>query len=270
VKQPKGDWEDGETWRSKFAGLGTGIGKGVGGFVLKNANAVYAPPAFVVKGLIKYVENKHEGPGSKAFLRRSQIVQGEQDEWELQKDETEEGKAELERIQTAVHEGWSVYERIWAEAHKEFGPVGGNLVGKYRFKKEQRNWDVNGALENVETAHRALEARREGRDLDKFFDKRRQEVRAAEAPRAPAMQQPKTFDEEKGDVLPNGRLVNGSKDGPDGAGADLSGSVRSTSSDGVITPSTAITTPEDDRTRCAGKDVQAAMPSEEGQVPQTA
>ena len=41
VRQPRGDWEDGETLPAKFAGLGTGIGKGLGGFVLKNTNAVW-------------------------------------------------------------------------------------------------------------------------------------------------------------------------------------------------------------------------------------
>jgi len=160
VRQPKGDWEDAETLPAKLAGLGTGIGKGVGGFVIKNTNAVWAPPAYVVKGLLKYLENKHDGPGSKTFIRRARIVQGEQDLWALEKDDSDDGKQELQRLLDDVAYGLSVYEDIWAEAQKQFGPVGGNLVGKYRMRKERKMWDVNGALENVDTAERALRARK--------------------------------------------------------------------------------------------------------------
>ncbi|KAI7051762.1 UDP-Glycosyltransferase/glycogen phosphorylase [Hortaea werneckii] len=61
VTQPYGDFKDGVTVPAKLAGLGVGFGKGLGGFVVKNVSAVVAPPAFVGKGLLKYME-KHMGP----------------------------------------------------------------------------------------------------------------------------------------------------------------------------------------------------------------
>ena len=189
VKQPKGDWNDGESLPAKFAGLGTGLGKGLGGFVIKNTNAVWAPPGFLIKGLIKYAENRHAGPGSKAFIRRSQVVQGENDLWGMEKQDSEDVKQDLQQIRDVVRYGWSVYERIWHEAHKEFGPVGGNMVGKYRMKKEQKTWDVNGLLEDVETASCALHARLEGKDLDKAFEKHRKQMKdEAQKPRKPGME----------------------------------------------------------------------------------
>ena len=190
VKQPKGDWEDGETLPAKFAGLGTGIGKGLGGFVLKNSNAVWAPPAFVIKGLIKYIEKRHDGPGSKTFIRRAQMIQGEKDLRVLKARDDEEGKEHLDHIHERVQHGWNVYSEIWYEAHREFGPVGGNLVGKYRLKKEKREWDVNGALENVETISRALSARRSGTARE-YFERRKREQRDAELPRESAMDNPR-------------------------------------------------------------------------------
>lgn len=141
----------------------------------------------MVKGLFKYIENKHDGPGSKAFIRRSRIVQGERDLWSLEKDSSEEGREQLQRVRDDVDYGWGVYENIWAEAQKQFGPVGGNLIGRHRMRREKKMWDVNGALENVDTASRALRARKEGRDLDRYFGERREEMRRAEEPRVAAM-----------------------------------------------------------------------------------
>ena len=203
VKQPKGDWEDGETIPAKFSGLGTGLGKGIGGFVLKNVNAAWAPPAYVVKGLIKYAEKMHDGPGSKVFLRNAQIKQGEIDLLELQDQATEGEPEHLQQVKESVDNGRKVYEDIWSSAHREFGPVGGNLVGKYRMKRERKHWDVNGALENVHTADQALRARKEGHNLDKVFAKRRREMHKAEQPRASAMDESATSDD-KTDLLSNG------------------------------------------------------------------
>ena len=202
VKQPRGDWEDGETLPAKFAGLGTGIGKGLGGFVLKNANAVWAPPAFIVKGLIKYVEKKHDGPGSKTFIRRARIIQGESEFQTLQSQHGEDGHEDFRQIQERVDHGWAVYSEIWTEAHKEFGPLGGNVVGKARLKKEGRKWKASAPLENVKTADRALRAHKEGHEKH-FFAKRKMEIREAEQYRTSAMDQPETL-EEKAEVLANG------------------------------------------------------------------
>ena len=192
VKQPKGDWDDGETLPAKFAGLGTGFGKGLGGFVLKNANAIWAPPAFIVKGLIKYIEKRHNGTGSKTYIRHAQKLRGQIQVQKLDDiaQEVEEGKQLQCNIYERVNQGWEVYEELWETAHKEFGPVTGNWVGKYRVKKERRNWDVNGALESANTAKQALLARKEGREKE-FLIERRLEQIESEQPRASAMENPR-------------------------------------------------------------------------------
>jgi hypothetical protein len=120
-------------------------------------------------------------------------------------------------------------------------------------KKEQQAWDVNGALENVDTAQSALELRLQGKELDKYFDKRRKEVQEAQKPRAPAMQQPKTFDEEKGDVLPNGWKmdctlpVGRKQEDQQGAGAEQEATPESAGTEKEAFDSSATATPEDER-----------------------
>ena len=151
VKQPKGDWEDGETLTSKFIGLGTGLGKGLGGFVLKNTNAVYAPIGYMGKGLIKYVEKRTDGPDSKALIRRSRVLQGENDLRELEKRSTDGEDAQLQEVNNRVEYGWSVYEDIWKTAHDRYGPVGANLIGKYKMKREKERCKFCEALESPES-----------------------------------------------------------------------------------------------------------------------
>ncbi|KAK4541509.1 hypothetical protein LTR36_007955 [Oleoguttula mirabilis] len=201
VTQPVGGWKDGDTVPAKFAGLGVGVGKGAGGFVLKNISAVVGSPAYFGKGIVKYVEKRFEGPGTKSFVRRARIIQGQRDVREFQGKEQE-----LRQVRARVGEGWKVYEEIWHSAHHQFSPTGENLVGRLKFSREKRSWDVNGALENVDTANRALGAHKHGHDVEKLFAKRRRDMREAEKPRVGVLEQPDRA-EEKRDVLPNGHEV---------------------------------------------------------------
>ncbi|EMC92526.1 glycosyltransferase family 1 protein [Baudoinia panamericana UAMH 10762] len=197
ISQPVGEWRDADTMPTKLAGLSAGIGKGVGGFVLKNINAVVAPPAYFGKGIVRYAENKIEGGGSKQSIRRAHIIQG-------QKDGSEDAQHNLQDVKSRVSEGWRTYEEIWREA---------NQIGRNRLRREKKSWDVNGALENVDTANRALRTKKDGHDLDRLFAKRRRELAQAEQPRAPAMEQVATFAEDD-KVLPNGHVAgtaNGSR-----------------------------------------------------------
>ena len=171
--------------------------------------------------------------GSKTFIRHAQIVQGERDLRALELQDDEEGQEHLRQIHERVEHGWSVYHEIWAEAHKEFGPVGGNWVGKYRVKKERKNWDVNGALENVNTVNEALLARREGTQKE-FLEKRRQEQREAELPRVSAMENPRASIE----VPVSGRQESEVTVGNDEATAPLEG-------DEDLSESTAVETPDE-------------------------
>jgi hypothetical protein len=118
------------------------------------------------------------------------MIQGEKDLRVLKAQDDEEGREHLDHIHERVEHGWKVYSEIWDEAHREFGPMGGNLVGKYRLKKEKKEWDVNGALENVETISQGLSARRSG-TAGEYFEKRKQEQRDAELPRESAMDNPR-------------------------------------------------------------------------------
>ena len=202
VTQPYGDWKDGETVPAKFAGLGVGFGKGLGGLVVKTVSAVVGPPAFVGKGILKYAEKHIGAPEAKPLLRKAHIVQGQKDLLALQAQNKKGKEKQLKDIESQVSEGWRVYQDIWHEASKNF-KYRDNIFNKAKLEREKRMWEENGALENVETARRALQKRREGHSLDKVFAKRRREMSLANQPRAGAMEQPKKY-EEQSEVLPNG------------------------------------------------------------------
>ncbi|KAK5108673.1 hypothetical protein LTR62_008078 [Meristemomyces frigidus] len=182
VTQPLGEWRDGATMPGKLMGLGLGFGKGLGGFVLKNVNAVVAPPAYFSKGVVRYVEKHAEGPGSKVFVRRAQIIRGELDLKQLRDEDRQSRQGErspLRSVEDRVMDGFAVFEQLWREA---------NSLNRYEWRKEKRTWEVNGGLENQRTAQRALEEKRKGGDLGKLWRRRRKEMRGAEAARAPAME----------------------------------------------------------------------------------
>lgn len=210
VTQPIGGWKDGASMGDKFLGFGKGVGKGFGGFIIKDISAIVAPPAFAWKGLRKHVKKRTGGPGTNLFIRRAHIVQGQKDVHALEVQKDDAKHEQLGRIRELVDEGWKTYEEIWDQAH--YNRSHGGMLGRFQLRREKKRWEDNGALENVGTADRALEARRRGEDLERLFRKRRQEMREAEKPRAGAMEQPETFEEAQ-DALPNGRKVGGGKSG---------------------------------------------------------
>jgi len=201
VTLPAGGFKDGASIPAKFVGLGTGVGKGIGGFVLKNVSAIISPPAYFGKGTIVYIKKKQEqdGPGSKRFIKRANLVQGQ---IEMRRERDSKQPEEVKQVEQRVLEGWDVYERIWASGHARFSPTGRNVVGKLKFGRERQRWADAGALENVETAKKALDATQRGEDLGEHFARRQRQAEIAEAPRASAMDQP---EQDADDVLPNGR-----------------------------------------------------------------
>ncbi|KAI7397610.1 glycosyltransferase family 1 protein [Hortaea werneckii] len=234
VTQPYGDYKDGVTVPAKLAGLGVGFGKGLGGFVVKNVSAVVAPPAFVGKGLLKYMEKHMGAPEAKPLIRRAHIMQGQQDMQALQQQPKPQSQTastarqqpqpqQLKEIEHRVTEGWKVYEEIWHEAHRSF-KLRHNPFQQAKLERERRAWEHHGALENIETAKRALHARRQGQNLDKVFAKRRREMSLAEAPRASAMTQPDPY-EKRTAVLPNGQEAESSAAGA-GGDVDAAGGAR--------------------------------------------
>lgn len=199
VTQPVGGWKDEVTVPAKFAGMGKGVARGLGGFVLKNVTALIAPPAYLGQGARKYVEKKLGGPGANSFIRKAHIVQGMKDLQAI-KDDPEK----LQRAQELVDQGWRVYEEIWQEVNVFKQSAGPGPIGKMKFLREKKRWEQEGALENIHTAEQALRARKEGKDVHGLFERRKREVRLAEAPRAGAMEQPENPGEAEG-VLENGR-----------------------------------------------------------------
>ncbi|KAK5685505.1 hypothetical protein LTS10_003584 [Elasticomyces elasticus] len=121
ILHPKGEWDDGDTMSGKLVGLGIGVGKGIGGFVLKNVNAIVAPPAYFGRGIVRYVEKRSESPGSKTFTRRAHILRGKQDLVSLADEDRGETSDDCKSdvtsdIRLRVSEGWRVFEKTWKEA----------------------------------------------------------------------------------------------------------------------------------------------------------
>lgn len=182
VKQPMGEWKDATSMPARIASLPVGIGKGLGGFVMKNINAIIAPPAYFSKGVVRYVEKKIEGPGVRAMVQHARISEGERQVAAFRKpDGTGENVRRLQEIKDLVNKDWSIYEQIWHEA---------NQMGRYRLRKEKRAWELNGALENAATAQQALEAKHRGHSIHHVFGRRKKKLKQAEQPRASAMNQP--------------------------------------------------------------------------------
>ncbi|KAF7185993.1 Sterol 3-beta-glucosyltransferase UGT80A2 [Pseudocercospora fuligena] len=203
VTQPVGGFKDGDTVPSKLAGMGTGFGKGLGGFVLKNLSAVVSPPAYAGKGLMIYIKKKttHDNLGSKHNIRRSHLVQGYRDYQALKAQSDPQAREQLRRIEEKVDEGWKVYEDIWNTAYEEYGVVGGGIIARFKLNKEKRAWQRAGVLENIRTAERTLQVRKEGQDINKYLaEHRSKEQELATTTRPPAMEEPEDGRVKVGDL----------------------------------------------------------------------
>jgi UDP:flavonoid glycosyltransferase YjiC (YdhE family) len=216
IMQPVKEWKDQDSMWAKIGMVPSGVGKGVGGFVMKNLAAVVGPPAFLSKGALKWAGRKIEGEkSSKGHIRRAQILRGQLDLKTLEQERqrsaepstgsqvageasasaTERQQAgdpcsaesqapaastdPVKEVEDRVLDGWKVYQEIWETAGKLYP---GRILSKWRFQREKRKWDGNGVLENVGTAKQALQKKKQGEDLQEFFERRRAEVRRAEGP----------------------------------------------------------------------------------------
>ena len=173
ITQPVGAWEDADSTAAKVASLPVGLGKGIGGFVLKNLTAVIGPPAYIGRGVIQYLEKKSQSPGVKEHLRIAHIIQGQKDVSALKAMDEQGSATQLKEAQAQVEKGWKIYEEIWDTVNQHFAS---GLIGTYKFGKERHKWDINGAFENVDTAERTLHALKSGEDLEKLFARRRKEM----------------------------------------------------------------------------------------------
>lgn len=203
VKQPMHGWQDASTPARRLPGLGKGMALGVGGFVLKDVTAIIAPPVMLCQGVRKEFMKRVGGPGTTGFIRKAHIIQGQKDAHELKEADKKNGSSHMNETQQAVDHGWRVMKQVWQEKEDYLMQHGGRIRGRLSIHKEERKWLENGALEDVHAADRALQSKKQGKDLDAIFAQRRKEMKIAEQPRAPVMQQPVEYEDGAG-VGPNG------------------------------------------------------------------
>lgn len=155
-------------------GFVKGMGKGVGGFVLKDLAAIFGPVGYTMKGIHKELV-KDKQPTH--FIRQARMIQGQRDLRVLDAGEREEAVK-------MVCKGWHIIIDIRTdfEEIKHHG-----IQGRIAFHRERRHWRKHGAFENVEQASKALEAKRDGRDFDEVFERQMWELKKAEGPRKSTM-----------------------------------------------------------------------------------
>ncbi|TKA79201.1 hypothetical protein B0A49_03186 [Cryomyces minteri] len=172
-------------------GLVSGVGKGIGGFVLKDIAAIIGPIAYTLKGVQKEI-TKSKQPTN--FIRKARIIEGQNDLRQL----SEEDKA---RALEVANKGWKVMNEIWAaeERKRNEGPL-----GRLQAKRERKEMSEHGAFENLEQTDKALEAKEKGLSFDKVFRRHREELKNAQKPRKSAMTEKR---EDKKGQLENGRQM---------------------------------------------------------------
>lgn len=177
-----------------------GVGKGAGGFVLKDLAALIGPVAYTLKGIHKELQKKKEPT---FYIRQARILQGQKDLGEL---------SEKDRIASteAVLAGWNTNLEL---AKLEGRKKSEGLRGRLEFRRQRKHWHAHGAFEDVGQAQRALEARARGDDVDKVFAKQEQTQKKAEKPRESTMVDAKGTDPHNN--VPNGgpKVPNGTGDG---------------------------------------------------------
>jgi hypothetical protein len=175
-------------------GFVDGVGMGIGGLVLKNMAAILGPFAYTAKGLHKEMV-KHRQPT--AFIRKARIIQGgkelralkvasassdvkdaflkpgEVSVYAPRKGET------LKNVEEKVEDGWKIVIEVLdaADTVREQGIL--RLKGKLHLHRERMKWREAGALESVANAERALQARRDGKDVSYVLKRHKEEVKKA-------------------------------------------------------------------------------------------
>ncbi len=160
--------------RNGAIGFVKGVGKGVGGFVLKDLAALIGPFGYTLKGIHKELQ---KGRQPTHFIQKARIIQGLQDRGHLT-------ESERKAADEAVERGWAVILDLKREEQEKKAK---GIKGRIEIHREHKQWREHGAFENVKQAHRALEAQRKGHSFEKVFHRQRKELRKAEAPRKSTM-----------------------------------------------------------------------------------
>lgn len=134
-------------------GFVQGLGKGFGGFVLKDLAAIFGPVGFTLKGVHKeMIKNKQPT----AFIRRSHINQGRKDLAALD----DEQQREVEQM---IDTAWKVLEEIKNEQDIVRSE---GAMGRIKVKRAKRNMNAQGAFESVARAKKVVEDRKMNRFLE--------------------------------------------------------------------------------------------------------
>jgi len=132
------------------AGFVKGVGKGVGGFVLKDLAAIIGPFGYTMTGIHKEIVKTRQPT---AFIRRARIIKGLQDVQAL--DEGLRGK-----VREKVGAAWRIVCEIRRE-EETWRREG--VKGRVAVLRERRRVEERGGFENVGEARRALRRRQEER-----------------------------------------------------------------------------------------------------------
>ena len=128
-------------------GLVEGLGKGLGGFIIKDLSAFISPWGYAMKG-IEQEFSKATQPT--AYLRRAQMSSGARD---LSRMDFKERIVNAGRIESA----WKVI----VEVRKELDAMKAKgLQGRMEMRREKKRLQREGKLENVDSIERALRERR--------------------------------------------------------------------------------------------------------------
>lgn len=155
-------------------GFVKGVGKGVGGFVLKDLAALFGPFGYTLKGIHKELQ---KGRQPTHFIRRARIIQGQQDMQAL-------NEAERKSAIEAVERGWLIVLEFRKDERQKKAK---GLKGRIEIYRERKHWHEHGAFENVRQTNKALEAQKKGHSFDKVFRRQRKELRAAAGPKKSTM-----------------------------------------------------------------------------------
>lgn len=134
-------------------GFVTGVGKGIGGFVLKDLAAVFGPIGYTLKGVHKEMIKSKQPT---AFITRSRIVQGQKDLEELDEEHRREDE---EKVETA----WRVLQQIKCEEDKLRSS---GVVGRIKAKRIKDKLYGEGAFESVGRAKKVVEDRKMSRFIE--------------------------------------------------------------------------------------------------------
>ena len=128
------------------------MGKGLGGFILKDLAAIIGPFGYTLKGVHKEII---KGSQPTAFIRRARIVQGIKAVGAL---DSVKRRREEERVERA----WIVIQEIWTEIEEaKKGP----LRQRIQFSKERRKLMKQGKFESVGNAAMELDRWRREKKL---------------------------------------------------------------------------------------------------------